>query len=175
MIAGAVLLCVALPVRQARALLPAGGAAAAAFGGWLGALSGAAGEYGVYAGLAVGWPPGRPRQAWEFATAAMVVLAVRQMTDACYQAVAEPRPELPGPGRRLLRLAGQSIALPAGERTVLIAVTAAAWGPRTALTALIGWGAAALAYSLAERAVAGRGPATAGDRSGGRAARSGAR
>jgi hypothetical protein len=176
LIAGAVLLCAALPVRQARRLLPAGGVAAAAFGGWLDAMSGAAGEYGVYAGLAVGWTAARPRQAWEFATAAMILLAVRQMADACYQAVAQPRPEPAGPGHRLLRLAGQSIALPAGERTVLIAVTAAVWGPRIALTALIGWGAVAFGYSVAERAVAGRVPApVSGQGDGSRAARSGAR
>ena len=178
LIAGAALLCAALPLRQARALLPAGGVAAAAFGGWLGALSAAAAEYAVYAGLAIGWSAesGRPRQAWEFATAAMILLAVRQMTEACYASVTGGRQEMRGPGYPLLRLAGQSIALPPGERTVLIAVTAAAWGPRLTLTVLVGWGAVALGYSLAERAVAGRVPAAAADRGdGGRAARSGAR
>jgi hypothetical protein len=76
----------------------------------------------------------------------------------------------------VLRLAGQSIALPAGERAVLIAVTVPVWGPRTALVALIGWGVVALGYSLAERAVAGRAPAPVRDRGDeGRAARSGAR
>ena len=176
LIAGAVLLCAALPVRQARGLLPAGGLAAAAFGGWLDAVSGAAGEYGVYAGLAVGWSPARPRQAWELATAAMILLAVRLMADACYASAVPPRPQMRGPGHPVLRLAGQSIALPAGERTLLIAVTAPVWGPRTALIVLIGWGVVALGYSLAERAVAGRVPAAVRDRGDdGRAARSGAR
>src|SRR5437764_430763 len=133
LIAGALLLCAALPVRQARALLPAGGVAAAAFGGWLDAVSGAAGEFAVYAGLAVGWSPARPRQAWELATAAMILLAVRLMADACYASAVPPRPQMRGPGHPVLRLAGQSIALPAGERALLIAVTAPVWGPRTAL------------------------------------------
>ena len=59
---------------------------------------------------------------------------------------------------------------------MLIAVTAAVWGPRIALTALIGWGAVAFGYSVAERAVAGRVPApVSGQGDGSRAARSGAR
>jgi hypothetical protein len=176
LIAGAVLLCAALPVRQARGLLPAGGLAGDAFSGWLGAMSAAAGEYAVYACLAVGWSSARPQQAWELATAAMILLAVRQMADACYASTAPARQEMRGPGYPVLRLLGQSIALPAAERTWLIAVTAAVWGPRMALIALVGWGVVALGYSVAERAVAGRVPAAvheAGD--GGRTARSGAR
>ena len=176
LIAGSVLLCAALPVRQASALLPASGLAAAAFGGWLAAMSAAAGEYAVYAGLAVGWSSARPQQAWELAIAAMILLAVRQTADACYASAAPPRQETRGPGYPVLRLAGQSIALPAAERTLLIAVTASVWGSRMALTVLVGWGVVALGYSVAERAVAGRAPAAvrdAGD--GGRAARSGAR
>jgi hypothetical protein len=176
LIAGAVLLCAALPVRQARGLLPAGGLAADAFSGWLGAMSAAAGEYAVYACLAVGWSSARPQQAWELAIAAMILLAVRQMADACYASTAPARQEMRGPGYSVLRLGGQSITLPAAERTLLIAVTAPVWGPRMALIALVGWGVVALGYSVAERAVAGRVPATvheAGD--GGRTARSGAR
>ena len=176
LIAGSVLLCAALPVRQASALLPASGLAAAAFGGWLAAMSAAAGEYAVYAGLALGWSSARPQQAWELAIAAMILLAVRQTADACYASAAPPRQEMRGPGYPVLRLAGQSIALPAAERTLLIAVTASVWGPRMALIVLMGWGVVALGYSVAERAVAGRVPAAvrdAGD--GGRTARSGAR
>jgi hypothetical protein len=177
LIAGAVLLCAALPVRQARGLLPAAGLAGAAFGGWLDAMTASAGEYAVYACLAVGWSPARPQQAWELAIAAMVLLAVRQMADACYASAAPPRQEMMrGPGYRMLRLAGQSITLPAAERTLLIAVTAPVWGPRMALIALVGWGVVALGYSVAERAVAGRVPDAvrdAGDS--GRTARSGAR
>ena len=176
LIAGSVLLCAALPVRQTSALLPASGLAAAAFGGWLAAMSAAVGEYAVYAGLAVGWSSARPQQAWELAIAAMILLAVRQTADGCYASAAPPRQEMRGPGYPVLRLAGQSIALPAAERTLLIAVTASVWGPRMALIVLVGWGVVALGYSAAERAVAGRVPAAvhdAGD--GGRTARSGAR
>jgi hypothetical protein len=194
MLAGGALICVALPVRQARGWLAGRSRAATAFGGWLTALTGAAGEYAVYAGLAVGWAGVSPRHAWGYATAAMILLAVRQTADGCYAAVAGSRPgpqparpapqgPRPGPkptppgqqtaaqqtaaqqtaaqqtagtGHRLLRLTGQSIALPAAERTLLIAVTAAIWGPRIALAALIGWGAVALGYVLAERSVSGR-------------------
>jgi hypothetical protein len=156
LLTGAILLCVALPVRQASGWLPARGRAASAFGGWLAAVSGAAAEYAVYAGLAVGWTAVKPHQAWSFATAAMILLAVRQVADGCYAAVATPRPDAAGAGHRLLRMAGQSITLPAGERTVLIAVTASVWGPRLALSVLIGWGVLGLGYVLAERAVADR-------------------
>jgi hypothetical protein len=176
LIAGAVLLCAALPVRQAGGQLAAGGLAAVAFAGWLGAMTAAAGEYAVYACLAVGWSSARPSQAWELATAAMILLAVRQTADACYALAAPPRQEIRGSGYPVLRLAGQSICLPAAERTLLIAVTAPVWGPRVALVVLVGWGVVALGYSVAERAVAGRVPAAvrdAGDR--GQTARSGAR
>ncbi|HEY3953397.1 MAG TPA: DUF5941 domain-containing protein [Streptosporangiaceae bacterium] len=151
--AGAALICVALPLRQARGWLAGSSRAAAAFGGWLTALSGTAAEYAVYAGLAVGWAGVSPRHAWGYATAAMILLAVRQMADGCYAAVTGQNARPAGTGHRLLRLTGQSIALPAAERTLLIAVTAAAWGPRVALTAVIGWSAVALGYVLAERSV----------------------
>jgi hypothetical protein len=155
LLAGSALICVALPVRQARGWLAASSRATAGFGSWLTAVTGSAGEFAVYAGLAVGWAGVSPRHAWGYATAAMIVLAVRQVTDGCYAAVARPRPQPARTGHRLLRLTGQSIALPAGERTLLVAVTAAAWGPRIALTALISWGAIALGYVLAERSVTG--------------------
>jgi hypothetical protein len=172
-------------------------------GDWLGTLSGAAAEYAVYAGLAVGWAArsaDRGHQAWTFAIAAMILLAVRQMADACYAAVVVSRSAVAGrPGlvagpagaqrdsprrqpcgiingdagrsqegaaagvHRLLRLAGQSIALPSGERAVLIAVATPVWGPRMTLILLIGWGAVAFGYVLAERAVTGRTAAQAGD------------
>ena len=182
-IAGAVLLCAALPLRQAQSRLAARSALgpdAVAFGSWLESSTSAIAEYGVYAGLAAGWTVARPRQAWELATAAMVVLAVRQMTDACYASAAERRGAPgPGTGHRLLRLAGQSIALPAAERTAAICVIAPVWGPGRALTVLLGWGAVAFGYSLAERAVASRMPAALGSGDTGdggeRAARTGAR
>jgi hypothetical protein len=162
LLAGAGLICVALPVRQARGWLAGRSRATSAFGGWLTAMTGTAGEYAVYAGLAVGWAGVSPRHAWVYATAAMILLAVRQMTDGCYAAVAGPRPDRSRTGHWLLRLTGQSIALPAAERTLLIALTAAIWGPRIALTALIGWGAVALGYVLAERSVTGTARAETG-------------
>jgi Family of unknown function (DUF5941) len=174
-VVGSVLLCLALPLRQAAARMSRGPSGAAAYSSWLTAVSGSLAEYVVYASLAIGWTTARPHQAWEFATAAMVLLAVRKMADACYASVTPPRPHPAADSHRLLRLAGQSIALPAGERTLLIAVTAPVWGPRMALTVLIAWGAVALGYSLAERSVASRVPEPAREADGGTAARSGAR
>jgi hypothetical protein len=172
-VVGSVLLCLALPLRQAAARMNRGPSGAAAYSSWLAAVSGSLGEYVVYASLAIGWITARPHQAWEFATAAMVLLAVRKMADACYASVTPRRH--PVGSHRLLRLAGQSIALPAGERTLLIAVTAPVWGPRMALVVLIAWGAIALGHSLAERSVASRVPEPAREADGGTAARSGAR
>ncbi|HEY3733361.1 MAG TPA: hypothetical protein VGL63_05545 [Streptosporangiaceae bacterium] len=195
-IIGAVLLCVALPLRQARARLAEREAVlsaperhptvlsaperhpTAAFGSWLESALGALAEYGVYAGLAAGWTTARPRQAWEFATAAMIVLALRQMTDACYGLAIERRPAGPvSAGHRLLRLAGQSIALPSAERTAAICLTAPLGGPRLALSVLLGWGVVAFGYSLAERGVASRvaDPLGDGGDGGERAARTGTR
>jgi hypothetical protein len=155
LITGSVLLAVALPLRQAAAVSPS------ALAEWLATVPGTAAEYAVYAALAASWTTARPHQAWVFATTAMVLLAVRQMTDACYLSAGGTRPRVGGSGHRLLRLTGQSIALPAAERTVLIAVTVPVWGPRTALIMLIGWGVVALGYSLAERIIGSRSLASA--------------
>jgi hypothetical protein len=154
LITGSLLLAVALPLRQAAALSPS------PLAEWLAAVPGTAAEYAVYAALAASWTTGRPHRAWVFATTAMVLLAVRQMTDDCYSSVAGTRPPV-GPGHRLLRLSGQSIAFPLAERTALIAVTVPVWGPRTALIILIGWGVVALGYSLAERVLGSRSLASA--------------
>lgn len=176
--AGAGLLCAALVLRQARIPLaarrqrpgpgllprsrpssrpaPAGRRQrtdAAAYGSWLASIADMLAEYGVYAGLAAGWVAGRPRQAWVLATAAVIVLALRQTAGS-----GQGRPGRAGGGHRLSRLAGQSIALPPAERAALICVTAPVWGPRIALFVLLGWGVVALGYSLAERVVAGRQP-----------------
>lgn len=155
LITGSLLLAAALPLRQAAAVSPS------ALADWLAAVPGTAAEYAVYAALAASWTAARPHQAWVFATTAMVLLAVRQMTDACYLSVAGARPGVGGSGHRLLHLSGQSIAFPVTERTVLIAVTVPVWGPRTALIMLIGWGVVALGYSLAERVIGSRSLASA--------------
>jgi hypothetical protein len=194
LVTGSLLLGAALPLRLAPGWRRGRGSAGPEFGSWLGALSGAAAEYAVYAGLAVGWAAraaSHAHQAWTFAIAAMILLAVRQMADACYARMAA-RPAAGGrPGlatgsveaqrdgtrrqpcgningsahkpqagagkvQRLLRLAAQSIQLPSGERMVLIAVVTPVWGPGMTLVLLIGWGAVAFGYVLAERAVTGR-------------------
>src|SRR5579875_2111771 len=157
---GSVLLAIALPVRQTAVSFSPPPAVR-----WLDAVAGAAGEYAVYAGLAAAWAGRQPhqqsRQAWTFAITAVIVLAVRQMVDACYAAVAGTRPGSTPVPHRWMRLTGQSVALPAGERIAVIAVATPIWGPRAALAVIIGWSIVALGYCLAERAVASRVPGTA--------------
>src|SRR5262249_9112898 len=80
----AVWLRAGLGARRARGVAPGGGLAGAGLGGGWGAMSAMAGEFAVYACLAVGWSSAPPQQAWGLAIAAMVLLAVRQMADACY-------------------------------------------------------------------------------------------
>jgi hypothetical protein len=188
-IIGAILICVALPIRQARTAMARAGDAA---GDWLAATAATAAELAVYGALAASWTGAGPRRVWVFAITAMILLAARQATCASYasrpgrpdpvpaggrrpassSALRDGLPVRPAAGRpvpgRLLRLAGQSVALPAGERSVLIAVTAPVWGPQVALTVLIGWSVVAFFYDCAERAVAGRphAPVTGGENAG---------
>lgn len=160
LVTGSVLLAIALPVRQTAVSLPPPLTIR-----WLDAVTGAAGEYALYAGLAAAWAGRQPHQsshqAWMFAVVAVIVLAVRQMVDACYASVAGTRPGSTPVPYRLMRLTGQSVALPAGERIAVIAVATPIWGPRAALAVIIGWSVVALGYCLAERAVASRVPGTA--------------
>jgi hypothetical protein len=119
-------------------------------------------ECAVYAGLAASAGLGRasirgvigagPGGTWHLAVAAMVLLAVRRMTDLCYERATERtggRIRLPRSAR--WRRAERSLALPAGERVVLLILTAAIWGPRVAFLALLGWGMAAAGYVLTAR------------------------
>ncbi len=118
---------------------------AAVTGGWL-APAWAAGEFGVYAGLAVGAPAAVERRAWALATAAMILLTLRVAAAGCHALV---RPGRPRPAGRAL-----------GAQTGLIAVAAPAGGPAVTLAVLVGWEACALGWQCL---VAGRlAPATAG-------------
>jgi hypothetical protein len=133
-------------------------------GDWLSAACWMITEFAVYAGLAASAGLGAastrsvigsgPGGVWHLAVAAMGLLAVRRMTDLCYERATERtggRIRLPGsPGRRR---AERSLALPAGERVVLLIVTGSIWGPRVAFLALLGWGAVAAAYVLTARIV----------------------
>lgn len=148
---------------------PAGRGAAGAgvirpAGDWLSAACWMITEFAVYAGLAASAGLGAastrgvigsgPGGAWHLAVAAMGLLAVRRMTDLCYERATERtggRIRLPHAARR--RRAERSLTLPAGERVVLLILTGSIWGPRVAFLALLGWGAAAAAYVLTARIV----------------------
>jgi Family of unknown function (DUF5941) len=145
---------------------------------WLGAACGLLTELAVYAALAVssGLSPGTGSQAgvagldgtfgaalrntfvaswggagtngvWRLAIAAMLVLAVRRMAELGYQHTARaPWNLFTRPGLRTLE---QAVTLPAGERFVVIVVTAVFFGPRLTFVVLLSWGVVAAGYILA--------------------------
>jgi hypothetical protein len=142
----------------------AGAGAVRPAGDWLSAACWMITEFAVYAGLAASAGLGAattrdvigsgPGGAWHLAVAAMGLLAVRRMTDLCYERATERtggRIRLPRSAGR--RRAERSLALPAGERVVLLILTGSIWGPRVAFLALLGWGALAAAYVLTARIV----------------------
>jgi Family of unknown function (DUF5941) len=97
--------------------------------------------------LAASWGGAGQVGVWRLALAAMVLLAVRRLAEVCYEGLAQASGKiLPRPARHLL---GQVIALPAGERIVVIAVTAVLFGPRLTFLILLAWGAVAAGYVLA--------------------------
>jgi hypothetical protein len=84
---------------------------------------------------------------WRLAIAAMVVLAVRRMAELGFEYTARPPGNLfPRSMRRTLE---QAATLPAGERLVVIALTAVFFGPRITFLALLGLGVLAAGYTLA--------------------------
>ena len=127
---------------------PADGRAARA--DQLARLTGRVCEYAVYAGLALGARGARWSGAWELATAAMILLSVRQTIWACGDpAVSAAR------SRQILSGSGWRILAPAGAgRLALIAVVAPVWGARTALLALLAWGLVATGYAMTSRLAA---------------------
>jgi Family of unknown function (DUF5941) len=146
---------------------------------WLGAASTLVTEFAVYAALAVSsaspaaglghpaglngifghtlwgtraasWGGAGPSGVWPLAVAAMLLLGIRRMAEVCYDAAARtPGTWYARPGRRLL---GQVIALPLGDRYLVIVVTAVFFGPRLTFGVLLAWGAVATGYVLARQA-----------------------
>jgi hypothetical protein len=144
---------------------------------WLGAASGLLTEFAVYAALAVSSaganrPPGSAAVGldgtfghalrgtfaaswggtgqvgvWRLAIAAMVVLAVRRMSELGFEYTARTSGHLFT--RSAKRTIEQAATLPAGERLVVIAVTTVLFGPRATLLLLLGWGVLAGGYVLA--------------------------
>ncbi|MEV4175149.1 CDP-alcohol phosphatidyltransferase family protein [Nonomuraea sp. NPDC049709] len=146
-------------------------------GAWADGMSDRLKEYAVYIGLAFGFGG---TEIWYLAVAAMILQVVRHAIDYTYagaQADAARIGAMWGrPARSLLesrdarrdhggvlrfaqRLERDTIArwlkkivvLPIGERTALIAVTAAGWNARVTFLALLCWGGVAALYQLAGR------------------------
>ncbi len=143
---------------------------------WLGAASGLLTEYGIYAALVVSclarprpvgipvglegtfggalrhtfiatWGGAGQPGVWRLAIAAMAVLAVRRMAELGYECTARACGTLFR--RPALRAFEQAAVLPAGERFVLIALTAVLFGPRVTFFVLLCWGVVAAGWILA--------------------------
>ena len=117
----------------------------------------AAGLDGIFGGtlqntLAASWEGAGTEGVWRLAVAAMLLLAVRRLAEMCYEAAVRA----PGAtfARSAGRLLGQVVALPTGERYVVIAVTAVFFGPRLTFLVLLAWGAVAAGYVLARQVAA---------------------
>ena len=143
------------------------------FGGWLDTMADRAKEYAVYAGLAAGADRAGLPFAWPLAITAILLQAVRHMTDSWYGALHDEAIARPGPpaadgvGARLsaasTKVQGDTgsvaywlkriVVFPIGERWALIAILAAAADGRVALAVLVGCGLLAAAYTLALRSL----------------------
>jgi Family of unknown function (DUF5941) len=140
---------------------------------WLGTACGLLTEFGVYAALAVSatltpgasaglagtfggqlqdtfvasWGGAGPAGVWRLAIAAMLLLGVRKLAALGYEHRAGVAGELfPRSVRRTLE---QALTFPAGERYLVIALTAVFVGPRLTFMVLLGWGVLAAGYVLA--------------------------
>jgi hypothetical protein len=151
------------------------------FGGWLDMMADRSKEFLLYAGLAAGAVAGGAPApaAWGLAIAAMATQTIRHTADTWYAVLldtavvrqARDRESAPPVGRAAhlgQRLGSASeqvmgahrtplywikrtIVAPVGERWLLLAVAAVAFGPRTAITALLVWQLLALGYTTAGR------------------------
>ncbi|WP_051704689.1 CDP-alcohol phosphatidyltransferase family protein [Glycomyces sp. NRRL B-16210] len=151
------------------------------FGGWLDMMADRSKEFLIYAGLAAGATAGGVSAplAWGLAIGAMVTQTVRHTADTWYAVLldtavvrqARERESAPPVGRaahlgRRLGSASEqvmgahrtplywikrTIVAPVGERWLLLAVGAVAFGPEIALGALLAWQLLALAYTTAGR------------------------
>lgn len=154
-------LAVSFVVARAGVLLADGAARGAPAGptvGWLSVAGATISEYAVYAGLAAGAGlSAADRDAavvWWLAVGAVLLNAARHLTDRCYERVAQPTAgDTAAPGELPRRLA-RSLALPAGERVLLVAVAGPVAGPRVTFLALLGWGGVAFGVDLARRGAA---------------------
>nr|WP_152992588.1 CDP-alcohol phosphatidyltransferase family protein [Nonomuraea pusilla] len=149
-----------------------------ALGAWADGMSDRLKEYVVYVGLAFGYPGGP--LIWRLAVAATILQVVRHAIESSYAGWAadaaqagsprgRPARSLLEPGDAPHAAAGvlgvaerldagtisrwikKMIVLPIGERTALIAVTAAVWDAKVTFLALLTWGGAAALYQLGGR------------------------
>lgn len=146
-------------------------------GAWADGMADRLKEYLVYIGLAVGFAAGlsNPEGIWYLAVGAMILQAVRHAVDFSFagavsdaarvgaawarppRSLMEPSDQGPHGLRArlerdtLTRWLKKMIVLPIGERTALIAVTAALFNARVTFLALLGWGGVALLYQLVGR------------------------
>src|SRR5579875_3712718 len=149
---------------------------------WFGAAAGLVTEIAVYAALAASagqgaglggvfggrlagtafatWGGAGSAGVWRLAVAAVIVLGVRHMAGLCLERAARPPAALPR--RRAGHAVGQAVGFQAGERLVVISVTAVCFGPRLTFAALAGLGAVAAGYTLAGNAPGPAAPARAG-------------
>ncbi|GAB3229967.1 hypothetical protein GCM10027447_23810 [Glycomyces halotolerans] len=152
------------------------------FGGWLDMMADRGKEYAIYAGLAAGAAlDGSTAAAWGLAIAAMTTQTVRHTADTWYavlldtavvrrarkretappvgraahlgQRLGSASEQVMGAHRSPLYWAKRTIVAGVGERWLLLAVTACAFGPRTAIAALLTWQLFALAYTSAGRSI----------------------
>jgi hypothetical protein len=144
---------------------------------WLGTACGLLTEFAVYAALAVSAglipqaPPGTsaglagtfggqlqdtfvaswggagPAGVWRLAIAAMLLLGVRKLAALGYEHRARAAGKLYP--RSVLRTLEQALTFPAGERYLVIVLTAVFAGPRLTFCVLLGWGVLAAGYVLA--------------------------
>ncbi|GAA2127714.1 CDP-alcohol phosphatidyltransferase family protein [Glycomyces algeriensis] len=151
------------------------------FGGWLDMMADRSKEFLIYAGLAAGATASGvdAPAAWGLAIAAMATQTIRHTADTWYAVLldtavvrqARKRESAPPVGRAAhlgQRLGSASeqvmgahrtplywikrtIVAPVGERWLLLAVAAVAFGPQTALAALLVWQLFALGYTTAGR------------------------
>jgi Family of unknown function (DUF5941) len=86
---------------------------------------------------------------WRLAVAATIMLGVRHMAGLCRERAARSAAALP---RGRARHVERAFSFQAGERLVVIAVTAVFFGPRLTFAALLGLGAVAAGFALAGHA-----------------------
>ncbi|WP_035738087.1 CDP-alcohol phosphatidyltransferase family protein [Glycomyces arizonensis] len=151
-----------------------------AFGGWLDMMADRSKEFLIYAGLAAGAAlHGSDAAAWGLAIAAMITQTVRHTADTWYavlldtavvrqarrretappvgraahlgQRLGSASEQVMGAHRSPLYWAKRTIVAPVGERWLLLAVAAVAFGPQIAIGALLVWQLLALGYTTAGR------------------------